>query len=74
MQELKEGVVLAAIFWSEGGELTAGSGENKSITVRMQNGQMASVPWAEVIHTDGRKTLYNLALAEGVTVHDVPDS
>ena len=68
--ELREGVELLTVFWSEGEALTAGRGQCESIVVREQTGQMAMVPWVEVTLIDGTSSLYNLALVEGVTVLD----
>ena len=38
----------------------------KSITVVMENGQMAGVPWAYVEKEDGTETKHNLALCESI--------
>lgn len=73
MNTLHEGVQLSHIYFvaqeetcfvvGEPSELTV-----KSITVEMQNGQMAEVPWARVIHHTGKITLVNLATTESVVL------
>lgn len=65
--ELKEGIKLEAVFWAEGGVVEVGKHGCTEIVVREQVGQMAMVPWAAATIND-KVTLYNLALAEGVTV------
>jgi len=67
--ELIEGVELKCVFWTDG-EVTVGKADCASLIVREQYGQMSMVPWVEAIYENGKKQLYNLALAEGVTVLD----
>jgi hypothetical protein len=38
------------------------------ISVQMQNGQVAPVPWFEVLFSNGRRQLWNAAHCEGVTL------
>ncbi len=68
--KFREGQKVKSVFWPEGGELCAGSADVISLRITMQNGQMAEVPWLEVFYTDGRRTLFNLALVEGVQISE----
>lgn len=44
------------------------------IRVQMQNGQMAPVPWFEVLYENGSQQLWNAAHCEGITLaHKVLD-
>ena len=64
----KTGQKIKSIFFTNGDELNISSPDVKSITVIMENGQMAGVPWASVIFQDDQEFKYNLALCEGVKI------
>lgn len=67
MSKLNEGVKLHRIYWAAPLVYFFEVGKNAvSITVSMEQGQMASVPWALVERTDKNPRLVNLALCEGV--------
>ena len=72
MDELHEGTKLKSIFW-ENGELTLGI-ENtpgtvvESLTVVMQSGQLAWVPWVQVVWSNGERFLFNCAVLEGLQI------
>lgn len=68
--ELREGVKLRTVFWSNEESVSVGRGSCVSITVREQPGQMGMVPWAESVTKNGQTYLYNLANVEGVAVLD----
>ncbi len=58
MNELKEGLELKAATLPDTSYYVVGSNA-VSITVRMQTGQMAMIPWLEIELADGRKLLFN---------------
>jgi len=64
-----EGQELQSI-WYEDRAITVGKNGIVSITVVMENGQMAAVPWAYALYEDkpseGIYIKYNLALALGI--------
>ena len=66
MESLKNGDKLKQIFWEGDARVLVGEGGCESITVVMENGQMAGVPWAEAHFKEAELTRYNLALCEGV--------
>lgn len=69
--EFRSGMKLEAIFWSESGailEVGDRSDQPKSITVVMENGQMASVAWALAEFNDGGRAKFNLAMCKGVVL------
>lgn len=63
--KFKEGQQLKSILLADGGSISINA-NIESITVVMENGQMAHVPWARVLYFDGRASKFNLALVEGV--------
>ena len=63
--EFFEGQELLAIWWDDA-QVDKNVGGVVSITVSMESGQMAGVPWAAVLFADGRIIKHNLALASGV--------
>lgn len=66
MSKLNEGVKLKEVYWAEG-RFTVGDCV-ESITVSMEVGQMAMIPWALVRFTSGKVQLVNLAHCEGVVL------
>ena len=66
IHEFQQDQPIKAIFFQDEGVLRIGENECKSITVCMENGQMAGVPWFEVIKKNGEITKWNGALIEGV--------
>lgn len=66
MGYLKEGTGLKQVYWPEENKYFQVGGIVKSITVSMEVGQMAMVPWALIEFTDRKSHLVNLALCEGV--------
>ena len=66
--EFKQGQELQSIFFEPQSQIVVDSYGCKSITVSMENGQMAGVPWAYVVNENGEETKWNLALASGVRV------
>ncbi len=64
IEPLKEGQKLDTIFFADGEDITATNGTE--ITVVMEYGQMAGVPWAQVREKDGCECRWNLALCLGV--------
>lgn len=65
MSIFKEGHHLNAVFFPN--EVSHQVGITcKSITVSMENGQMAEVPWFEIVDNNDVITLWNAALVEGV--------
>jgi hypothetical protein len=72
---LEEGVELESIWWTEG-ELTINKeyGTRKGgitkltrLVVKMQNGQMAHVPWVQAFYENEPPKLFNCALMDGVS-------
>jgi hypothetical protein len=51
--------------------IEVGINDVESIRVQMQNGQMAPVPWFEVIYVDGRIQLWNAHHCEGITLVEI---
>jgi hypothetical protein len=74
----KEGTKLKYIckFYNNGEEIFYEVGRNCSeITVQMENGQMALVPWAKIIDYDKKIIMVNLALIDSVEIEsDLDDS
>lgn len=70
-----EGQKLKAIFFDDDDESVFDSTTDniKSITVVMENGQMAPVPWALVVDADNRETKWNIALLAGVELMEEDD-
>jgi hypothetical protein len=71
MEERKDfydGQQLLGILCPDGSKIRVGKDECESITVIMESGQMAGVPWAMVVRSGNRVYKYNLALAEGVRI------
>lgn len=66
--EFKNGDKLKQIFWEGQSRILVGENGCESITVIMENGQMAGVPWVIVKITGREITKYNLALCEGVVL------
>ncbi len=71
MSRFVRGQKVEAIWWEEGVAIEVGQCGCESITVVMENGQMAEVPWFEVIYAadsvyDSAK--HNGALISGVRV------
>ena len=64
---LVQGQKIEAIVWSDG-SCTVGENGCSEITISMENGQMAGVPWAHVKNENGTEQLYNLAQAEGIKI------
>lgn len=71
--ELREGVPLKAVYgpaFPDGSFILYSTGHAgrrcQSITVRMQTGQMAAVPWAECVTLEGERIMVNLAMIESV--------
>ena len=64
MSYLKAGTKLKSVYWANG-DFTVDKSDVESITVSMEAGQMAMVPWALVKYA-GERHLVNLALGEGV--------
>ncbi len=62
-----DGQRVKAIFWSEGGEITAN--DQTIIQVIMENGQMDRVPWFGIYKDGTLVNKYNGALLEGVTLY-----
>jgi hypothetical protein len=61
---LKEGVKLQSVWFDEGREgycLDMKSCPIESITVSMEKGHLERVPWARIVHKDGRVCMLNLA-------------
>ena len=56
------------VYMEIGQTITFGGGEFKiiSISVTMENGQMAEIPWIKVEASNGSTQLWNAALVEGV--------
>ncbi len=67
-KDFYDGQKLLGILCPNGSKIKVGQFECEYITVIMENGQMAGVPWAEVVRSNGRVYKYNLALAEGVRI------
>lgn len=63
--DFRQGQKLKALFWDEG-SLTVEDNNVESITICMECGQMAGVPWATVCWIGGKINKYNLANVEGV--------
>ena len=57
---------LKTIFWSEDEKVEVGEFGCLSITVVMENGQMAPVPWFVTEMEDGSSYKYNGAHVEGI--------
>ncbi len=73
MIKLEEGLRLKSVLWSRnnytvGNEYVNDRGYVESITISMQRGQMAMVPWAEIKFSDDSIILFNCALMEGCEV------
>lgn len=64
--EFFEGQSLLSIWWEQGESSYVGRNGVVSITVSMESGQMAGVPWAVVLRGDGSAFKHNLALVSGV--------
>ena len=62
------GQEIQAIFWPEGGELKVGRNGVEKITVVMENGQCAPVPWFAAWKNGKITEKYNAALCEGVSL------
>ena len=67
---LKEGRKLLSIFWSDESVCRVGVAGVTEITISMEYGQMAKVPWALVKATDKPDAYYNLATTDGVLFLD----
>lgn len=67
---LEEGQKLQRINFNDGGCLRVGFDSIESITVSMENGQMAGVPWAKIEGGEEPIGLINLAHVEGVVFED----
>ena len=65
-QEFKEGQEVKSLWWPNEGNLTVGQNSVEKITVVMENGQMAGVPWFAVWKDGKVASKYNGALLEGV--------
>ena len=68
MSDFKQGQEVKSIYWPEGGESTVGKGGIERITVVMENGQMAGVPWFAVWKEGKIVSKFNGAMLEGVTL------
>ncbi len=62
----KQGEEVKGITFGDGGILRSGSSGCDRITVSMENGQMAGVPWFEVWVNGKVTSKWNGALCEGV--------
>jgi hypothetical protein len=71
-ESLKEGQKLDTIFFVDGEDITTMNGTE--ITVVMEYGQMAGVPWADVREIDGCVCRWNLALCLGVRLIEDKDN
>lgn len=67
--EFFEGQSLLSLRWEQGESAYVGRNGVVSITVSMENGQMAAVPWAVVLREDGSAFKHNLALVSGVRLN-----
>lgn len=63
-----EGQLIKSIFWDECGCTESGKSGCKRITVVMENGQMAGVPWFLVEYENSEPQKFNAAKVEGVTL------
>ena len=61
-----EGQEVKSIFWVDCGYCEVGKGGVTKITVVMENGQNAPVPWFAVWHGDKINGKYNAEYVEGV--------
>jgi len=68
MNEFYEGQEVAAIFWCSDEIIRVGTGQCDKITVVMEAGQMAAVPWFAVWYKGNIVSKWNAALMEGVEV------
>jgi hypothetical protein len=72
MASLQEGTKLAQIYYTDGGSLQVGCDfESRTVTdiyITIVNGQMAGVPWACCVWSNGDETMYNLAQLEGIVL------
>ena len=67
-QRFKEGEEIKCIFWPDGEKCKVGSNGVERITVVMEYGQMAEVPWFAVWKDGKVKAKYNGAMLEGIEV------
>jgi len=68
-----KGQKIRSIFWAhDEGVLTAGVDPCESITVVMENGQCAGVPWFLITYTDSNRgpTKFNGAMVGGVVIFE----
>ena len=63
--ELKEGIKLKLVYWSEG-DFVVGKRGVTDIVICEQLGQMSMVPWARIVLSDEPDQLVNCALLEGL--------
>ena len=70
----QEGQSIESIFFSDEGVIATGKYGCQSITVVMENGQMAGVPWFLVTYDDKPPQKYNAALVEGVCLLGTDES
>ena len=75
MHSFKEGELLNAVWCSQPDGFYAATGRTdaygaRSITVSMEAGQLANVPWAICEMVNGRTIRVNLAMAEAVGIAD----
>lgn len=66
--EFQRGDLLKAIYWPSGTEVVVGQVGVTRIEVVMENGQMDTVPWANVFHEDTIISKINLALVQVVNI------
>ena len=66
----EEGQKVESVFWSDGEYKKVGTNKCKRITVVMENGQLAGVPWFLAEFEDSPDQKYNGAMLEGVTLLD----
>ena len=64
--QFQEGMQVKSIYWDDGPGFIVGQLDCKQITVIMENGQMAGVPWFLVEFEDKPTQKINGALVEGV--------
>ena len=74
MKGFEEGDKIHAIYFPDEQQISLHTeclelGRVESITVVMENGQMAAVPWFEVVYSSGHVCKYNGALVEGVCIN-----
>ncbi|KKK96888.1 hypothetical protein LCGC14_2658250 [marine sediment metagenome] len=67
--ELKEGVKLKSVYWSEGDFVIWKQGV-KEIVICEQMAQMSMVPWARIVFESGPDHLVNCASLDGLQLFE----